>query len=102
MIGTKVWLNRYSSAPRDGLVWLWRFPGEDSYSLRAKDGAWELSRGEDKGAAVTVNATQTAWATFLTSARENRRLPTTDVALEGSRAELRKFAKAFGAELAAR
>jgi DNA-binding HxlR family transcriptional regulator len=102
MIGTKVWLNRYSTAPPEGLVWAWRFPGEDSYSLRAKDGAWELRRGEQKGAGVTVDATQGAWATFLTSPRENRRLPTEEIALEGSRAELRKFAKAFGAEFVAR
>jgi DNA-binding HxlR family transcriptional regulator len=102
MIGTKVWLNRYSPAPSEGLLWLWRFPGEDSYSLSAKGGAWELSRGEEEGAAVTVNATQRAWATFLTSPRENRRLPTAEIGLEGSRAELRKFAKRFGAEFAAR
>jgi DNA-binding HxlR family transcriptional regulator len=102
MIGTKVWLNRYSPAPPEGLLWLWRFPGEDSYSLSAKGGAWELSRGEEEGAAVTVNATQRAWATFLTSPRENRRLPTAEIGLEGSRAELRKFAKRFGAEFAAR
>ena len=50
MIGTKVWLNNYSSAPPDGLVWVWRFWGEDSYSLRATDGAWELTRGEQEGA----------------------------------------------------
>jgi DNA-binding HxlR family transcriptional regulator len=102
MIGTKVWLNRYSPPPPEGLVWLWRFPGEDSYSLRARDGAWELARREEKKAAVTVNATQEAWATFLTSPRENRRLPTEDVGLEGSRAEVRKFAKAFGAQFADR
>ena len=102
MIGTKVWLNRYSSAPPDGLVWAWRFPGEDSYSLRAKDGAWELNRGEEKGAAVTVNATQTAWATFLTSPRENRRLPTKEIELEGSKAAVKRFIKALGAKPAAR
>ena len=102
MIGTKVWLNRYSSARPDGLVWLWRFPGEDSYSLRVQDGAWQLTRGEEEGAAVEVNATQEAWASFLTSPRENRRLPTKDIGLDGSRAEVRKFAKAFGAEPAGR
>jgi DNA-binding HxlR family transcriptional regulator len=101
MIGTKVWLNRYSSAPPDGLVWVWRFRGEDSYSLRAKDGAWELTRGEEKGAAVEVDTTQDAWGIFLTSPRENRRLPTGDIGLEGSRAEVRKFANRFGAKFAA-
>jgi DNA-binding HxlR family transcriptional regulator len=100
MIGTKVWLNRYSAAPADGLVWVWRFPGEDHYSLRARSGAWELSRGKEDGAAVIVDATQEAWATFLTSPRGRRRLPSRNVGLEGSRAAVRRFAKAFGAEVA--
>jgi DNA-binding HxlR family transcriptional regulator len=102
MIGTKVWLNRYSPPPPEGLVWLWRFPGEDSYSLRAEDGAWELSRGEEQEPAVTVNATQTAWATFLTSPRENRRLPTKEIELDGSKAAVKRLIKAFGAKPAAR
>jgi DNA-binding HxlR family transcriptional regulator len=101
MIGTKVWLNRYSPVPPEGLVWVWRFPGEDSYSLRAKDGAWELTRGEENEAAVKVDSRQEAWAIFLTSPREKRRLPTEDIRLEGSRAEMRKFAKTFAAKFAA-
>jgi DNA-binding HxlR family transcriptional regulator len=101
MIGTKVWLNRYSSAPPEGLVWLWRFPGEDSYSLRATDGAWELTRGEEMDPVVTVNATQEAWATFLTSPRGNRRLPTKEIELEGSKAQVKRFVKAFGVKPAA-
>jgi DNA-binding HxlR family transcriptional regulator len=102
MIGTKVWLNKYSSAPPDGLVWVWRFPGEDSYSLRAKNGAWELTRGEQEGAGVTVDATTEDWAVFLTSPREKRRLPTKDILLEGSQAEVRRFVKAFAAKPAGR
>ena len=101
MIGTKVWLNRYSAAPPDGLVWVWRFD-DDDYSLRAENGSWELSRGKKDRAAVTVDATQRNWATFLTSPREKRRVPTSDIRLEGSPAEVRRFAKAFGAKAAAR
>jgi DNA-binding HxlR family transcriptional regulator len=102
MIGTKVWLNKFSSAPPDGLVWFWRFQGEDSYSLRAKGGTWELTRGEQEGAAVTVEATAADWAVFLTTPRERRRLPTRTVRLEGSKAALTRFVKAFGAKSAAR
>ena len=102
MIGTKVWLNRHSSAPPDGRVWVWRFPGEDSYSLRATDGAWELTRGEQEGAAVTVDATTADWAVFLTSPREKRRLPTKAVRLDGSKAEVARFVRAFGAKPATR
>lgn len=102
MIGTKVWLNKYSSAPQEGLVWVWRFPGEDSYSLRAKDGAWELSRGEQGGAAVTVDARQEDWAVFLTTPRERRRLPTKEIGLDGSKAEVKRFIKSFAAKAAAR
>jgi DNA-binding HxlR family transcriptional regulator len=102
MVGTKVWLNRYGPAPADGLVWVWRFPDEDYYTLRAVKGAWQLSRAKGEGAAVTVDTTQTSWATFLTTPREKRRVPADDVRLEGSRSEIRKFARAFKAKLAAR
>ena len=102
MVGTKVWLNRYGPAKADGLVWVWRFPDEDYYSLRAANGAWELSRSTEEGAAVTVNATQAAWATFLTAPAAKRQLPSGDVRLEGTQSEIRKFTKAFKARLAAR
>ena len=102
MLGTKVWLKRYgAAAPPAGRTWVWRFPGEDLYTLRFTDGKWELSRGGTEGGAVTVVATHRDWATFLTSPRGRRRLPTNDIELEGSRAELARFAKAFGAKLAA-
>jgi hypothetical protein len=102
MIGTKVWLNKYSSTPPDGLVWVWHFPSEDSYSLRAEDGAWELTRGEHDGAVVTVDATTEDWAVFLTSPRETRRLPTENVRLEGAQGEIKRFIKTFAAKPAAR
>ena len=84
MIGTKVWLNESGNAPADGLVWLWSFPGQDHYALRSTDGRWELTRGREDSAAVTVVATPERWATFLTSPRARRRLPTKDIGLEGS------------------
>jgi DNA-binding HxlR family transcriptional regulator len=102
MLGTKVWLNRYSAAPRDGLAWVWCFPDEDTYTLRAAGGAWELTRGEQEGAEVAVNATTEDWAVFLTAPREKRRLPTKKIRLEGSKAQVKRFAKAFGAKAAPR
>jgi len=98
MIGTKVWLSRFGPPPPDGLIWVWRFPGDDDFTLRAENGTWELSRGGDEGAAVAVDATRRAWATFLTSPRERRRLPTGEIGLEGSKREVRRFAKAFAAK----
>jgi DNA-binding HxlR family transcriptional regulator len=100
MLGTKVWLNRYSAAPPDGLVWVWRFRGEDSYSLRAADGAWDVTRGEEDGAAVAVAASAEDWAVFLTTEREKRRLPGKGIKLDGRRSDVRRFAKLFMAELA--
>jgi DNA-binding HxlR family transcriptional regulator len=100
MLGTKVWLNRYSAAPPDGLVWVWRFQGEDSYSMRAADGAWDVARGEEDGAAVSVEARAEDWAVFLTTAREKRRLPAKGIKLDGKRPDVRRFAKLFTAELA--
>jgi DNA-binding HxlR family transcriptional regulator len=99
MIGTKVWLNRFAPKLPDGLAWVWRFPGEDDYTLRLGDGAWRLSGGGDSGGAVTVRSTKEAWARFLTSPRNGRRLPTDDISIQGSRAQLRRFAKGFAAEL---
>jgi DNA-binding HxlR family transcriptional regulator len=99
MLGTKVWLNRYSAAAPDGLAWVWRFRGEDHYSLQAEDGAWDVVRGEDERAVVTVEATAEDWAVFLTTPREKRRLPTKGIRLEAKRSELRRFAKLFMAKL---
>jgi DNA-binding HxlR family transcriptional regulator len=109
MTGTKVWLNRYAAAAPDGLSWVWRFrddgyytlrfQGDDYYTLRVTDGVWELARGKQEGAAITVETTCKAWASFLTAPAKRRRLPSKDVALEGSRAEVRRFAKAFAAKL---
>jgi DNA-binding HxlR family transcriptional regulator len=98
MIGTKVWLNRQGATQPDGLVWLWSFPGEEHYTLRYIDGSWELTRGRDDSGAVTVVATPASWATFLTSPRARRRLPTKDISLEGPRAGLKRFAKTFAAK----
>jgi DNA-binding HxlR family transcriptional regulator len=98
MIGTKVWLMRFGPPPRDGLTWVWRFPAEDHYTLRAEHGEWELTRGAREGAAVTVEATRRAWAGFLTSPRETRRLPNEEIRLEGAKAQVRSFAKAFAAQ----
>jgi DNA-binding HxlR family transcriptional regulator len=98
MIGTKVWLNRYGNGSPDGLTWVWRFPGEDPYTLQFSAGAWKLSRGEEITAAITTAATPEAWAVFLTTPREKRRLPANGITLEGKRSELKRFAKAFKAE----
>jgi hypothetical protein len=100
MLGSKVWLNRYSAAQPDGLVWVWRFRGEDSYSLRSEDGAWDVTRGEDEVAVLAVDTTAEDWAVFLTTPREKRRLPKKGIKLEGKRSEVRRFARLFMAELA--
>jgi HxlR-like helix-turn-helix len=99
MIGTKVWLNRYAAKAPDGLAWVWRFPGDDYYTLRFTAGAWELARGRADPAAVTVVATREAWASFLTMPRAKRRLRPGEISLEGSQAELKRFAKAFAAKI---
>jgi hypothetical protein len=49
---------------------------------------------------VTVVATRQAWATFLTTPRQKRRLPAKGIGLEGARRDIRAFAKAFRAKLA--
>jgi DNA-binding HxlR family transcriptional regulator len=101
MIGTKVWLARYGAAPGGPATWVWRFGDEDAFTLRFGDRRWELDRGAAEPASVTVVAAPEAWARFLTTPGRNRRLPRKDIRLEAPRAEARRFAKAFRAELAA-
>jgi hypothetical protein len=57
-----------------------------------------LSRGEDDSAAITIATAPEAWAVFLTTPREIRRLPANGITLEGKRSELKRFANAFKAE----
>jgi DNA-binding HxlR family transcriptional regulator len=99
MIGTKVLLNRDAAGIAAPLAWVWRFADDDEYTLRHEDESWGLSRGSAQDAAVTVVCTPRAWARFLTTPREKRRLPGADIGLDGSRAEIKRLAKAFGAKL---
>jgi DNA-binding HxlR family transcriptional regulator len=99
MVGTKVWLNAHGAAPPDQTAWVWRFPGEDYFTLRFAEGVWALSRGKAEPAAVTVLATEEAWASFLTAPLQGRRLPQTDVQLEAAPKDAKRFAKAFRSEL---
>jgi DNA-binding HxlR family transcriptional regulator len=101
MIGTKVWLNHHADPPTQSVAWVWRFPGDDCYTLRSQGGTWELARGQAEAATVTVETTPEAWARFLTASRRSRRLPRKDIQLEAPRAEAKKFAKAFAVELSA-
>jgi DNA-binding HxlR family transcriptional regulator len=98
MVGTKVWLNRFSTPPSRPVAWVWRFPSDDAHTLRFDGTQWTLARGDTAAAAVTSVATPEAWARFLTTPRRNRRLPLEDVQLEGRRADVQTFAKVFLAE----
>jgi DNA-binding HxlR family transcriptional regulator len=98
MMGTKVWLNDYGPEVPDGVTWVWRFPGEDAYTLHRRDGAWQLTRGGESSADVAVLATPKAWAKFLTSPASKRRLHAMAITLEGSSAQVKQFARTFGAE----
>jgi hypothetical protein len=48
---------------------------------------------------VTVVTTREAWANFLTTPRGKRRLRTREISLDGSQAQLERFAKAFAAKI---
>jgi DNA-binding HxlR family transcriptional regulator len=100
MVGTKVWLNRYGAPPARSLTWVWHFSGDDSYALRFDEGEWKLAHDRPGASAVTVVASVEAWARFLTTPRQRRRLPREDIRLEGRRADVERFAKAFAADLA--
>jgi DNA-binding HxlR family transcriptional regulator len=98
MLGTKAWLGRYAGTLRRRVVWVWRFPAAESYSLRFEHGAWALSRGELDDAGVTVDTSPERWARLLTTPRGSRRL-TRDIRLLGEPAAIAEFADAFAASL---
>jgi DNA-binding HxlR family transcriptional regulator len=99
MIGTKVWLNRNASLAARGLAWVWRFPEQDEFTLRLGKEGWGLARDGEQSAAMTVVSTPMAWARFLTSPLEGRRLPTPAIELEAPRGEAKRFARTFRADL---
>ena len=99
MLGTKVWLDRYSAPPTRPISWVWRFPDDDYFTLGSEGSAWALARGKAESARVTVVASPSDWAAFLTTPRQHRRLPLEGIELQGRRADLQQFAKAFMAKL---
>jgi DNA-binding HxlR family transcriptional regulator len=98
MLGSKVFLRRAAPRPQDHVAWVWRFPGDDSFTISFEDGEWTVARGEADAPDVVVEATPKAWATFLTS-RGARLLPRPDIRLSGKAAAQARLARAFGGEL---
>jgi DNA-binding HxlR family transcriptional regulator len=98
MIGTKISLRLRAGHFRRPLVWVWRFPPDDAYTLRYEEGIWTLARGDAEGADLVVETTLEAWARFLCG-RGAKRLPRRDIRLEGTAAAVEEFATAFSAEL---
>jgi DNA-binding HxlR family transcriptional regulator len=96
MIGTKVVLTRRDSAPAHPVTWVWRFTGDDEYTIRGDRTGWTLARGHDDRADVIVDTTPEAWARLLTS-NGPRQLPQDDIELTGKPADVRLFVRAFGA-----
>ena len=101
MIGTKVYLSRHANRVRRPLLWVWRFPADDAYTLRYEDGAWTLARGNLEGANLIIETTLEGWARFL-SAAGTKKLPRNDIRLQGKAAAVKEFARAFSAELRSR
>jgi hypothetical protein len=101
MIGTKVYLSRHGNQFRRPLLWVWRFPADDAYTLRYKDGAWTLARGNVEGADLIIETTLEAWARFL-CAPGTKKLPRDEIRLQGKAAAVKEFARAFSAELRSR
>ena len=96
MLGSKVMLERLTPEPDGRTAWVWRFTGEDAFTIRSDAGEWTLVRGETEEPDVVVEATAKAWARFLTSARP-RHLPQADIRLSGTQAAQARFARSFDA-----
>jgi DNA-binding HxlR family transcriptional regulator len=99
MLGSKVVLEHFAPHPRGRVVWVWRFAGSDSFTIRYEDDEWTLARGEAEAPDVVIETTARAWADFLTT-RGGRRLPRRDVRLSGKAAAQARFARAFRGEIA--
>jgi DNA-binding HxlR family transcriptional regulator len=95
MIGTKVWLNRRQVRPAEPAIWVWRFLGDEDYTLRLDRADWQLARGGEKAANVLVETTLDAWARVLTAPLETRRLPTDEIQLTGEPSATDEFVKIF-------
>jgi DNA-binding HxlR family transcriptional regulator len=95
MIGTKVVLNRRDPAPAHPRAWVWRFPGDDAYTIRGDRNGWNLARGQDERPDVTVDTTAEAWTRLLTSSGR-RQLPRDGIELTGKPAAVGDFIRAFG------
>jgi DNA-binding HxlR family transcriptional regulator len=103
MHGTRIWLDRYGKRPSGATTWVWQFPNDYTYTLRADRGRWpaaSLTRGRAERAAVTVVTTPGAWARFLTN-DGGRRLPADDIEIVAKPVAAKVFARAFGARLGA-
>ncbi|SRR6266536_4383003 len=98
MNGAKVWLTWRQARPRTPVIWVWRFPAEDPYTLRFDGTAWQLTRGDAQADAhVVVQTTPAAWAGFLTTPPPHRRLPDPGIHLTATPAARADFAAAFDA-----
>ena len=95
MIGSKVWLDARGAPPAQPVVWVWRFAGDEAYTLRRDDGDWALSRVEAEPASVIVEATPEAWARLLTASPGARKLRRNEIRLVGQPAAIADFAMAF-------
>jgi DNA-binding HxlR family transcriptional regulator len=100
MVGTKAWLGRHATPPHP-VTWVWRFPGDNAYTLTFDGDVWALSRGGAEHADVIVDAIPEAWARFITTPRASREIGN-DVRLVGTSNAIKVFTKAFRGALSSR
>jgi hypothetical protein len=81
------------------VAWVWVFADDDPYTIRFEDGAWALAREQAETANATITASVEAWAQFLTTPPNARRLPREGMSLESTAAQAMKVARAFRAQL---
>jgi DNA-binding HxlR family transcriptional regulator len=100
LIGTKAWLGRHATPPHP-VTWVWRFPGDNAYTLTFDGSVWALLRGGAEHADVIVDAIPEAWARFITTPRASREIGN-DVRLAGTSNAIKVFTKAFRGALSGR
>jgi DNA-binding HxlR family transcriptional regulator len=92
------YLNRRGVRLRAPRVWVLRFAGDRTYTIRFDGERWTRERGEAAGAHVVVHTSAKRWVGFLSAKRAARRRWLAASSVEGAREHVDELSAALGPE----